>query len=173
MMKKFLIVIAALLLAMASTSNATVVFTVGTGSTTEAGTTLDIVEDDTITVNVYDDAGGADYTKYVDMLKSQGFTMTTPVKQAAAGSLAVVNIYSTGSLYDFGVTAGEAPGSPPSGIHFIFTVTASGIEDDTVQLQLLRSGDYVKEKYIDLTIVPEPATIAILGLGALLLRRKK
>jgi len=164
-MKKMLILM--LVLAMASLASATVTVAVSSDTVAVGGT---------ITVSVSSNDAVA-YLKFLDMVKGTA-TLGPVTIYTAAGADARVTSYSTGSLYDLELQAVEidngATGQPVvAGLHFSVIATATGAVDDTFTVQLLNGDTYDVENYETVTIVPEPATMLILGLGSLLLRRKK
>jgi len=76
----------------------------------------------------------------------------------------------TGTFFDLAIPSGTPPvidGTPAGGILF----HCDGIGDVTLQLVDLDTGAVYDS--ITISQVPEPATMALLGLGALVLRRKK
>lgn len=168
-MKKLLILV--LVLGVAQLASATIFLSVD--GTTQAGSGVTVGVGDSITVYVVDTAG-VDHKNYWDMAMSQPATMATPIASAAAGELSAVTDYSTGTLYDFELLAAKGLGTPDIGSQFSAIFTATGIAGETFTMDLLEGASpYGNEDSLTITIVPEPATMAILGLGALLLRRKK
>jgi hypothetical protein len=159
-----------LVLGLASAANATLVSLSMDGTNASDGTE-DILEDATLTVYCLgDDQSGMEY---LDMLKGKA-TMTMPTEHTNAGDMASVSDYSTGTLYDFELTAADSGGSYVAGIHFVAVITATGNTDDTFKLEILEgTSPYDSIDDIVFTIIPEPMTVALLGLGGLLLRRRK
>ena len=160
-----------LLLAVAPLSSATI-----TGLSVDGTTTPDV--DGVATVGlggvitiscIGDTASGFEY---LDMAKGYA-TMATPVATAAAGDLAGVFDWSTGVNYDFELTTADSGGSYPGGVVFNANITATGIVGDTFTVDVLDGVNYAVLDTVTVTIVPEPATIALLGLGGLLLRKRK
>jgi hypothetical protein len=97
-----------------------------------------------------------------------------PKTDAGAGDLSRVNRYSeAGWGFGYELTDAQAVGANPGGTAFelMFHCAKPG----TVTISLYNSGgDYVTpDDRITIHQVPEPATIALLGLGGLLLKRRK
>jgi len=160
-MKKLLILM--LVLAMASLASATVTVSVSSNEVAVGGT---------ITISVSSDTT-LDYVKYLDMVKGTA-TWGACTILPAAGTEAQVVDYTTTTNFDYELTAAQYSGNVTPGVHFTLVATATGIVDDTFTIELLSGNSpYGVEDSETVTIVPEPATMLILGLGSLLLRRRK
>ncbi len=162
-MKKFVVLM--LVLAMASLASATVTVSVSSNTVAVGGT---------VTISVSSDTADY-YMKYLDMVKGTATLGTVTIYPEAGTDAAVVD-YSTETLYDLELNAVEldpADGQPvEAGLHFSVVATATGAVDDTFTIELLNGGTYELEDSETVTIVPEPATIALLCLGGLLIRKK-
>lgn len=157
-MKKLLALV--LVCAIASLASATVILNVSSNSVLPG-------QSITVTVSSTDTAG---YVKYLDMVK--GLATFGPItKMAAAGAQSDVLDYSTDTLYDIGLTAADFTNTPTAGVHFSVVATA-GMTPGVFTIQLLNDGTYDVAGEQQVTIIPEPATMLILSLGGLLLRKK-
>ena len=163
-MKKLLILM--VVLAVASLANALVTVAVSDTEVEKGGT---------VTISVSSDNAAA-YMKYLDMAKGKATLGPVTIYTEAGYDAAVVS-YSTPTLYDLELTAVELDtltGQPvTAGLHFSVVATAIGDVGDTFEIELLNGSTYAWEDGETVTIIPEPATIALLCLGGLLLRKKK
>jgi hypothetical protein len=166
-MKKLLVL--ALVLSISSMASATLVSINADG----LDGSIAVMPGAVMTINaVGDAASGLDY---LDMAK--GFaTLSLPIATPAAGDMSGVNDYSTEVLYDFELIAAAGPVSTPvaAGTQFTSTLTVTGNVGDTFDVLLIEgsSGIYGTVQTISFTIIPEPMTMGLLGLGGLFLRRR-
>lgn len=167
-MKKLLVLM--LVLGLASAANAAVSLSIDGVNPTDG--TEDILEGSTITLSILSDDDQpwmmeASVLKVVNVLGTPAFT-------AAAGSMAGYNDWSDGSLYIYEIsTGGTDPDYPTPGVQWTMALTTSGALGSHFTVDL---GEYMEPvtSSIDFTVIPEPMTIALLGLGSLfLLRRRK
>ena len=147
------------------------VLTLVLGITSLATAGLSLVQQDakTATFNV-DPAESAN--NYLVLPGTVGYTMELT---ANAGGLSEIQapIDFTGFDWSFVIIASSVDQATLAGAQVLVTLT--GAEEFGVgaqALELYDSSGYVLEDSLALGI-PEPATMALLGLGALLLRRKK
>jgi hypothetical protein len=171
MMKKLLVLL--IILVLASIANAAMYLSIDGVNASDGTEDIDDLGG-TVTVYVISD-DSSPYTYYLDMLKVAGgghATMTQPSIHTNAGDIAQVNSYSTATLYDWELIAADSTGNIVSGVHFYSTITESGNVGDTFLVDLIEYGVGSLDT-ITLTIIPEPMTIALLGLGGLFLRRRK
>jgi len=171
MKRKLLILV--MVLAMASLANATIVGISIDDSTTaivdSTSTVVDVGQGAELTVSLLGDtASGFEYFG-----SSTGMvTLGLPVKLAAAGDLATVADYSTAEFYDYELVTASSTSNYPGGILF----TSAMVVGDTLGTfdLLIKGGDspYPTLYTARFNVTPEPMTIALLGLGGLLLRRR-
>jgi len=172
-MKKFVVLL--VVLALASMANATIMLSVN-GSTTQNSITLSV--GGTCMIDIYSNDSSS-HQGTIAVRPANPGTLSNPVvyKPVPAGNSAGTTAvdytgFGVGIGYDF-VSAGtpvDQGGTLPSpGTHFDFLYTCTGV--GTVIVDLYEGTTPVDS--VTITQIPEPATMAILGLGALLLRRKK
>lgn len=170
-MKKLLVL--ALVLSLSSMASATMVLTVN-GQT--AGREITLEPSDIITLGMSSDIGGtpAFGLYYIDVLKAEKpfYTLSNVHMMAAAGDKgAVIGPYTFDVYDEYEITVASTTGQNAPGSQVEGTFHCDGIGNVNIVLW-----DAAGNILDELTIiqVPEPATIAMLGLGGLaLLRRRK
>jgi len=185
MMKKLLVLM--LVLGLASSASALVVDLRADDVDTLAVTLTPLSP--TVKVSIYSDTGVAGNYLRVLTIDNYGatsglgtFTALTPTvadgNNNAGPDAKVTNPY-FGYSWAYLIEAKDAdPGNPPSlaaGEHFSFDYTAT-LFDGSQQIVDLRNRDLAWSLIESMTItqvIPEPATIALLGLGSLFLRRRR
>jgi hypothetical protein len=160
-MKKLLILM--LVLGLASAANAVV--TLGGDTEVDLGGTC------TVTIV------SSDTTMWGGYIEQLEYLMTGVVATSNAGEQAVVNYAPEGYADTYELEAKDTTDpfdSVVAGIQFNVTVSAGSlVEDDTILLTLYDTDWSTVIDTATVTVVPEPMTIALLGLGGLLLRRRK
>ena len=161
-MKKLLIVM--LVLAVASVANATLSIT--------APATVDLGA--TATVTVSSDTAADSYIAYVDF--TGGVPLSNAQILAAAGPNAKCTLspYGYAGYYEIAALDYTPPSDILAGAHFTFDLISTGADLSTTYTVRLLDEDWATEiGSVGIEVVPEPMTIALLGLGGLLLRRRK
>jgi len=133
---------------------------------------LDIGEAATITVN--NSEGGA-YSGWLEIVNPAivDFSATPEFTAGGnpAGNSTMTEHEEFGAWYEF-VIASFNPAQPiVAGDHIL--VHVFGVSEGTTQLNLYDASGNVVLKSADISVIPEPATIALLCAGALFLRRRK
>jgi hypothetical protein len=180
-MKKLLTLM--LVLFLASAANAIVVtFSTDGGSNDSDDVDLVATAGGSYTIDVLSDTGGTGgvYWSYLEMdLPSDGTVAdddpeTNITINTNAGNLADVTDYSVSDLLDVELFAGDSAGNIVAGIHFTFSLDIdSGWDETPFDIWLTGPNDDTYTEVAWLHVIPEPMTIALLGLGGLLLRRRK
>ena len=173
-MKKFLIVMLVLVMASAA-SAATVKLTVG-GSSTVA-----VALGTTHTVDMSVDLGAKGCAN-IDFLADSGLLISAVGSWIPALSAASDNgTLTSGDIIDaYGNSAGGVPDQLPNTILYSFDVTVNAYGDVTPFMGPtdafytdVSPGYFQVSAQSPVSFVPEPMTIALLGLGGLFLRRRK
>ncbi|OHB57342.1 MAG: hypothetical protein A2Y12_09535 [Planctomycetes bacterium GWF2_42_9] len=170
-MKKMLVLV--MVLGLASLTNAAISFYVN-GSPAPAAVninpgevlTLQLYSGDTLAWNAYVIQG-------TDTVSGIG-SLTNPINLANAGDMKSNSPYAAadgwGNGFLFG-TGGSPSGLPVAGIQH--TVDFSSPVVGTANLYLYDGTSYNELDSLAVTVVPEPVTMALLGIGGLFLRRRK
>ena len=176
-MKKLLILM--LILGLASAAHAATMSFDGGTNITWSGTRWEIQQNTTGTVLLEADVAATSFELQAD-LAGAGFvsgavgTVNATFTSQGAGTI------TGGSLRD---VYGSGTGSVAAGTAlYDFTILSGGTVDDVITIVTATGGippKYTQLNSVDvtdsmtITIVPEPMTIALLGLGGLFLRRRK
>ena len=179
-MRKLLILV--MVLGMASWAMATPTITVS-NSTPENGDVIQVYISGTASEATGDGgtpAGG--YSGFVALdYANLGFTGASPYLTLGAGP--AVTSYAGGMAYNstsggmqYFLAASNVPWAEgtdvDTGLWFTYDVTVTGVEGDSEVIDLLNN-TATSVGSVTIDIIPEPMTMALLGLGGLFLRRRK
>jgi hypothetical protein len=166
MMRKILVLF--FVLVMSSAGNATLITVDG-----QEGDSFEVDTTSTITVVSEDPSS---WLGYIIIEEGGAGTLVNPVVLDAAGNLAAASPYTEagwGTGYE--LTASMSPGGDPplaAGPQFSFDFV--GAVGDTATISLFIDPEFTTPvASANVTVVPEPTTILLLGFGGLFLRRRR
>jgi len=133
---------------------------------------IDIGETVTITVNNSEDDAYSGWLQIENLAVANfdGPPTFTPAGNPGGASTMIFDP-KYADWYQFSVVSFPPNPAITSGDHILVNVIGAG--EGTVKLNLFAENGTLLLDSGEITVVPEPATIALLGLGALLLRRRK
>ena len=163
-MKKLLVLM--LVLGMTSLASAAI--------SLDGPTTLN--EGDTVTIGL-DNLDGKDYVAYINVspLADASFAMSNPQLTLLAGNQSGFLVpYEWAGGTETEITLADTVGDTTPGIQFTWDLTCL-LQNFDVRIELWDAADFSSPAdVLTITQVPEPMTIALLGLGGLfMLRRRK
>jgi hypothetical protein len=158
---------------MASAADAAIVGLSVDGVNVSDGTE-DIPQNTVIELSIVSDTDDHPWLMEISVLKADAtLILLDDVIRPAAGSLASYIPFPDGTWWIYEISTAGAPGTIKAGQQWVFDLSTSLSIGSVFTVYL---GEYGKPPVstIDFTVVPEPVTIALLGLGGLLvLRRRK
>ncbi len=170
MMKRLLLLM--LVLGMASAANAALIQINGQ----DPGQAIDIAEGVTSVISVVSEDTSS-WLGYIIVEDGGTGALTDAVNLNAAGDMGAVSAYTGagwGAGYELIASMGQG-GVPAIAVGQQFTINYSGgVLGDTATISLFLDPEYgVPADSVAITIIPEPMTVILLGLGGLFLRRRK
>jgi hypothetical protein len=135
-----------------------------------------INEGDTVSIGI-NNLDGGDYLAYmnISLISQGGFSLGTPALTGLAGDISGVGVpYEYAGGHEIEVTLAQSTGTSAPGVQFTWDLTClkAGV---AVTIELWDAADFsAPVDVLTIAQVPEPMTIALLGLGGLfMLRRRK
>jgi len=170
MMRKFLIV--ALVLGISSAANAVLIYVDGS----DPGPSIEIGEGVTPVISVVSEDASS-WLGYLIIEEGGTGALSNPARLDAAGDMGAASAYAeAGWGAGHELTIAMSPGGAPAiAVGPQFTLDyVGGVLGETAQISLFVDPEYgTPVDTLTITIVPEPMTVILLGLGGLLLRRRK
>jgi hypothetical protein len=170
MMRKFLIV--ALVLGISSAANAVLIYVDGS----DPGSSIEIGEGVTPVISVVSEDASS-WLGYIIIEEGGTGALSNPARLDAAGDMGAVSPYTEagwGAGYE--LTIAMSPGGASAiAVGPQFTLDyVGGVLGQTATISLFVDPEYgTPVDSVAITVVPEPMTVILLGLGGLLLRRRK
>ncbi len=169
-MRKFLVV--ALVLGIASAANAVLIYVDGS----DPGGSIEIGEGLTPVISVVSEDGSS-WLGYIIIEEGGTGALGNAVNLDAAGDMGAASPYEEagwGSGYELTIAASPG-GTPAVAVGPQFTLDyVGGVLGGTATIWLFVDPEYgTPADSVTITVVPEPMTVILLGLGGLLLRRRK
>jgi hypothetical protein len=170
MMRRLLVLI--LVLGMASAANAVVIQVDGK----DPGQTVDIAEGVTSVISIVSEDTDS-WLGYIIIGEGGTGALSDAVKLNAAGNMAAVSPYNEpgwGGGYELTVSMNQG-GVPAIAVGPQFTMNYSGgVLGETAKISLFVDPDFdIPADSVAISVVPEPMTVILLGIGGLFLRRRK
>jgi hypothetical protein len=166
MMRKILVLF--LVLGMASAANATLITVDG-----QEGESFEVDVQTTITV-VSEDASS--WLGYIIVEEGGAGSLENAVVLDAAGDLGAAAAYTEagwGTGFELSASMGPA-GDPAIAAGSQFSFDYVGVVGDTATISVFADPEYTTPiASVNVTVVPEPMTVILLGLGGLFLRRRR
>ncbi len=139
----------------------------------QTGDTFNVLQNTAITI-VSDNTSS--WLGYIIVQAGGTGVLSEAMKLDAAGNLASVSPYSEagwGTGYE--LTVAQSPGGVPAiAVGNQFSMNFTGTLGQTARISLFLDPEFtIPVSSVLVTVVPEPMTILLLGLGSLLLRRRK
>ena len=135
---------------------------------------IDVLAGQVLGMYVISDSDGEGYLKLLHTPKDNALTLSNVQSYPAAGDLAGITYISENPIWDgFELEANDSAGNIEAGKHFSFDVTVDAAATPGTQDYIYLATPGSTDDLLLFNVVPEPGTLLLLGLGGMVLLRRR